>query len=225
MASGSGFTMHETNRTLRGHGFLPEPAELARLPKLYAQDAVPPQDTMIYLHYFGGPFDFWVAEGQPDHSDPEEPDFEFFGYVRYEHMPDGAEWGYQSARYLEEQVFRPRGFPFVVERDIRWKPKPMWECHRSGLYNRHGYHYVDLAYRDSSQKTRAEMCRRAHQDHAPDTAAIWHEGRWWTVDSAPPRWRVFFGLYPLPESERLAALAREETAEPWTGRKIPGQRG
>jgi hypothetical protein len=128
------FVMHETNRKLRGHAFLPGAKELAKLPKPHAQDKAPAPERIAHLHYFGGPFDLWVVEGQPDLEDPEDPDFEFFGYVALSHMPEGAEWGYQSARYLERQVLTgPPGLSFVIERDCYWDPRPMWQCERSGL--------------------------------------------------------------------------------------------
>jgi hypothetical protein len=202
----------ETQRTRRGHAFMPPEVELVKLPRIYGQEKVRAEDKIAYLHYFGGPFDFWVTEGGPVDG-PNGRDFEFFGYTLIDGMNDCAEWGYQMASDMEQQVFQPRGLPFVIERDCWWKPRPMWECDRTDLFDRHGYDYVATWYRGSPQKTRAEMCRKAMEDGAPQTAAMWRDGRWYTVDTAPPGIRRVFGLEPLPEKVRQANLAREIAQE------------
>jgi hypothetical protein len=208
---------HEVNRRLRGHGFMPPVAELRKLPRIYAQDGTPDPDKTCYLHYFAAGTDIWVVEGGPVDDACAEPDYEFFAYVRHAHLANFGEWGYQFARHLEAQEFRAtRGirYPFVIQRDLHWTPRPMWSCERSGLYDNHGYLYVDRCYANAPQEQRAAMCRKAKEDGAPTDAAAWHGGRWWTVETASPHWRAYFGLPPVTTAD----------TGPWLDHDVPKRR-
>ena len=74
----------ERHRTVRGHHFYPPAEVLARIPGLYGTEPVPTGDKTIWLHYFAGPCDWWVAEYDPASGDA-------FGYACLGD-PDNAEW-------------------------------------------------------------------------------------------------------------------------------------
>lgn len=121
--------MNETQRTARGHAFLPPQAVLAKIPKLYETESTPAPDKMIWLHYFSPGGDYYIAELDTETG-------EAFGYTRYSHYPDGAEWGYISLPELERvtthveivgigSARRP-----AVERDLHWQPRKFSEVER-----------------------------------------------------------------------------------------------
>ena len=104
------------------------PAEvLARIPGLYRTEPVPTGDKTIWLHYFAGPCDWWVAEYDPASGDA-------FGYACLGD-PDNAEWGYTNLADLEA-LHSPGGITpghtpgtvrllprLLVERDLAWTPR------------------------------------------------------------------------------------------------------
>lgn len=121
----------------RGHPFLPPDDELAGIPRLYATDSLPPDRTVIHLHYFVAACDWWVAELDPD--DGTAFGFACLGDAR------NAEWGYvslielagvEAGQPIERRVPNPEPdgppsklvrlgtLPIVVERDLYWSPKP-----------------------------------------------------------------------------------------------------
>lgn len=103
--------MDQVNRKRRGHDFLPPQEVLRKIPKLYMTDGTPAEDKTIYLHYFCGGSDWWIAELNLE-------DNIAFGYVCLGGRTRDAEWGYIDLKELEE-VYRP---PFtIVERDMHWK--------------------------------------------------------------------------------------------------------
>ncbi len=99
---------------------------LARIPGLYGTEPVPTGDKTIWLHYFAGPCDWWVAEYDPASGDA-------FGYACLGD-PDNAEWGYTNLADLEAlhspggvTPGRPPGTVLprlLVERDLDWTPAP-----------------------------------------------------------------------------------------------------
>ncbi|GIJ12224.1 UvrD-helicase domain-containing protein [Micromonospora andamanensis] len=109
----------ETQRARRGHPFYP-PADLA-VPALYATEQQPNGDKIIYLHYFGGGNDWWIAEYDP-------PTGEGFGYACINGDADNAEWGYHSLVELEQIR---RGL-LIIERDLHWTPRPARELRLPG---------------------------------------------------------------------------------------------
>jgi len=72
---------------------VPSDKILAEIPKLGEQDGEHTRDTMIYLHFFIGGCDWYVAEY--DGKDT------FFGYAIINHDLDMAEWGYFSFSELK----------------------------------------------------------------------------------------------------------------------------
>lgn len=116
----------------RGHRFLPPQDELDRIPALYETEDVPLSDKMIYLHYFIGSCDWWIAE-----LDPEQ--LLAFGYAN---LGDdrSAEWGYVSlgelGTLMVAQQVRVVGTSRVgqidipVERELGWTPTPFSQIQR-----------------------------------------------------------------------------------------------
>lgn len=88
----------------------PTESELARIPKLYETEDVKLKDKKIYLHFFLGSCDWFIAEF--DGKDT------FFGYANLGN-PDFAEWGYISFRELKE--LNVKGME--VDNDKFWKVK------------------------------------------------------------------------------------------------------
>ncbi len=65
----------------------PSTARLAKVPKLYETEEIPLKDKLIYLHFFIGDCDWYVAEYENDR---------FWGYVILNGDTINAEWGYFS---------------------------------------------------------------------------------------------------------------------------------
>jgi hypothetical protein len=80
------------------------------VPKLYATDGVPFADKLIYLHYFLGPCDWYMAE----YSKAEDL---FFGYANLGD-PEMAEWGLIQHAELRDLIIRPG---IEVDRDLYWR--------------------------------------------------------------------------------------------------------
>ena len=83
----------ERHRTVRGNDFYPPADKLAAIPRLYGTEPVPTGDKTIWLHYFAGPCDWWIAEYDPASGGA-------FGYACLGD-PDNAEWGYTNLADLE----------------------------------------------------------------------------------------------------------------------------
>lgn len=117
----------ETNRSLRGHTFLPPEPERVRVPGELEQDGDSPGEAVVHLHYFSPAADWWITELW---QDPDRPGRWWgFGFARLVIAPGGGEWGCIDMNRLEAlRVLRPAGPPRVVERDLRWRPAPAREC-------------------------------------------------------------------------------------------------
>lgn len=105
----------------RGHRFQPPDADLARVPSLYATEHVPVPDKTLWLHFFAGPADWWVAE-------LDSTVLRAFGPVNLGH---GVEWGYFDLAELAMATiplpFTGYGLRVPVERDLYWTPGPASE--------------------------------------------------------------------------------------------------
>ncbi len=73
---------------------IPEKSRLDKIPRLYATEHIPLQDKLIYLHFFIGGSNWYVAEFDGDDL--------FFGYVVLNGDLSCAEWGYFSFAELKE---------------------------------------------------------------------------------------------------------------------------
>ena len=91
----------------------PTKEQLARMPRLYETEDIPPEEKMVYIHFFLGGSDWYVAEYDRDDL--------FFGYAILNGDTEMAEWGYISFRELRELKIPPG---FEVDRDLFWKIRP-----------------------------------------------------------------------------------------------------
>jgi len=96
----------------------PTEEELAKLPPLYSTEDTPLEDKVIYMHFFTGPANWWMAEYSPEQR-------LFFGYADLGD-PEMAEWGYIDYDELRELRYGPGGAS-EVDRDLYWEPKPVRE--------------------------------------------------------------------------------------------------
>ena len=90
----------------------PTPEELNKLPKFYETEGVKPADKLVFLHFFMGGCDWFVAEYDPE-------DKMFFGFAILNNDYTMAEWGYISFRELEEL----KASFIEVDRDLYWNVK------------------------------------------------------------------------------------------------------
>jgi hypothetical protein len=89
---------------------VPTREELDRIPRLYQTEDIPLKDKLIYLHFFIGSCDWFIAE-----YDGEDL---FWGYaiLNGDHM--NAEWGYIS--FAEMKEVKIRGW-LEIDRDLNWQ--------------------------------------------------------------------------------------------------------
>jgi len=90
----------------------PTKEQLTKLPKLYKTEDTPLKDKLIYLHFFIGACDWYIAE-----YDGEDL---FWGYAILNGDDDMAEWGYISFDELKKIKIPPG---FEVENDLYWEVK------------------------------------------------------------------------------------------------------
>ena len=89
----------------------PSIEELTKLPAFYTTEEVPLKKKMIYMHFFKGGCDWYVAEYDPEQR-------LFFGFAILNSDYDMAEWGYFSLRELDELKAK-----FLeVDRDLYFSP-------------------------------------------------------------------------------------------------------
>ncbi|MFH2064738.1 MAG: DUF2958 domain-containing protein [Pseudomonadota bacterium] len=97
---------------------IPTKEQLSKIPKLYATDFIPVKDKLIYLHFFIGGCDWYVAEYDGDDR--------FFGYVVLHDDHINAEWGYFLLSSLKS--FQVGGLE--IDCDLYWKIRPASEIER-----------------------------------------------------------------------------------------------
>ncbi|MFC1442875.1 hypothetical protein ABUW04_31965 [Streptacidiphilus sp. N1-10] len=130
LPSGEWGVVPEQNRRERGHTFYPPFEDLAKIPALYATDGQAVEEKTIYLHYFTGGSDWYIAELDPKTGVA-------FGWARVNY-PSG-EWGYVNLIELEELCIAPRAvsqggrlvgiYPqILVERDLHFTPTLARDC-------------------------------------------------------------------------------------------------
>jgi len=89
---------------------VPTREELDRIPRLYQTEHITLKDKLIYLHFFIGSCDWFIAE-----YDGEDL---FWGYAILNDDHDMAEWGYLS--FTEMKEVKIRGW-LEIDRDINWQ--------------------------------------------------------------------------------------------------------
>ncbi len=72
----------------------PSKERLEKIPKLYETEHIPLKDKLIYLHFFIGDCDWYIAEYDGDDL--------FWGYAILNNDHECAEWGYISFSELKE---------------------------------------------------------------------------------------------------------------------------
>lgn len=92
----------------------PSQERLARIPRLYETEFIPLKDKLIYLHFFIGGCDWYIAEFDGDDL--------FFGYAILNNDFDCAEWGYVSFSDLKEISIH--GIEIDCELEEFWPPTP-----------------------------------------------------------------------------------------------------
>jgi len=88
----------------------PGKEQLAKIPRLYDTEKINAKDKIIYLHFFIGGCDWYIAE-----FDGEDL---FFGFAIL-NDPQNAEWGYISFKELDEINLDG----LEVDNDLYWEPK------------------------------------------------------------------------------------------------------
>lgn len=73
---------------------VPTKERLDKIPRLYETEKIPVENKLIYLHFFIGNCDWYVAEFDGNDT--------FFGYAILNGDLDCAEWGYFSFSDLKE---------------------------------------------------------------------------------------------------------------------------
>ncbi len=95
----------------------PSEKSLRKIPRLYETEGIEVREKLIYLHFFLGSSDWFVAE-----YDGEDL---FFGFACLNGWKDLAEWGYISFQDLRDlKVEKKIGegqVEFEVEYDEHWK--------------------------------------------------------------------------------------------------------
>jgi hypothetical protein len=88
----------------------PTRERLSNIPRLYETEDIPLKDKLVYLHFFIGDCNWYVAE-----YDGEDL---FWGYAILNNDHVNAEWGYVS--FSEMKEIKVHG-AFEVECDLYWK--------------------------------------------------------------------------------------------------------
>ena len=92
----------------------PTKKQLQQIPKLYATEGTPLQDKLIYLHFFIGDCDWYIAEYDGQHI--------FWGFAILNQDFINAEWGYIPFDQLQQ--IKIAGGLFEVDCDKYWKIRP-----------------------------------------------------------------------------------------------------
>lgn len=94
----------------------PSHERLSHIPRLYETEHIPIKDKLIYLHFFIGGCDWFIAE-----YDGEDI---FWGYAVLNGDYQNAEWGYVS--FLELKSIKIQGF-FEVDCELEeyWQVRPV----------------------------------------------------------------------------------------------------
>ena len=88
----------------------PERGVLDQIPRLYETKHIPVEDKLIYLHFFIGGCDWFIAEYDGDDL--------FFGFAILNSDYEMAEWGYIS--FSEMKDINIHGLE--IDRELEWTP-------------------------------------------------------------------------------------------------------
>ncbi|MBP7509286.1 MAG: hypothetical protein KA807_15845 [Prolixibacteraceae bacterium] len=99
---------------------VPSKEQLDCIPKLYETEQVPLKDKLIYLHFFIGGCDWYIAEYDGDDL--------FWGYAILNDDHQCAEWGYIS--FAELKNIKIGWLEIDCEPEEYWKIRPAAEIKR-----------------------------------------------------------------------------------------------
>jgi len=99
----------------------PSKKRLTKIPRLYETEHIPLKDKRIYLHFFIGGSDWFVAEYNGKDL--------FWGFVILGQDFINAEWGYFSYKELKEIKVASR-FEIDCELEENWKIRPASEIEK-----------------------------------------------------------------------------------------------
>ena len=103
----------------------PSKERLDKIPRLYETEDVPLEDKLIYLHFFIGGCDWYIAE-----YDGEDL---FWGYAILNNDFQNAEWGYISFSALKENTIE-EWLEVDCEPEKVWKVKKASEIKKIKIY-------------------------------------------------------------------------------------------
>lgn len=96
----------------------PTASQLARIPKLYGTEKTKPEDKLIYLHFFIGGCDWYIAEYDGENL--------LFGFAILNQDYQMAEWGDISFAELKSIKI---GW-LEIDNDLHWHPVPAGEVEK-----------------------------------------------------------------------------------------------
>ncbi|SHN51949.1 DUF2958 domain-containing protein [Desulfovibrio litoralis] len=88
----------------------PTAKQLATLPTFYSTENISLKDKVIYMHFFFGGCDWYVAEFDGEDA--------FFGFVILNNDLENAEWGY----FILSELASINIKGFEIDRDLYWQP-------------------------------------------------------------------------------------------------------
>ena len=98
----------------------PTENDLSKIPVLYKTESVSLKNKLIYLHFFIGNCDWYIAEYD------REQDL-FWGFAILNGDYDCAEWGYISFDEMKQIKINPFGLEIDCERGNGWEPRKACE--------------------------------------------------------------------------------------------------
>lgn len=122
---------------------IPTKEQLDRIPRLYETDDTPLEEKTIYLHFFIGGCDWFVAEYDGDDL--------FFGFAILNGDYEMAEWGLVS--FGELQSINIRGLGITCETD--WTPKRARKIEKIKTGNLTSEHVRRISRDDGKRRTPA----------------------------------------------------------------------
>jgi hypothetical protein len=125
----------------------PTKEQLEKIPKLYETEKVPLRDKLIYLHFFIGGCDWYIAEF-------DEGEDLFWGYAILNSDYEMAEWGYISFEELKSIKIPPG---FEVDCDLYWEGRKASQIKKIRMGNH--WSEIEESENGSSRKEKTDDAR------------------------------------------------------------------
>ena len=158
---------------------IPSKERLAKIPKLYETEKTPLKDKLIYLHFFIGACDWYIAE-----FDGEDL---FWGFAILNNDFQNAEWGYISFKELKE-IKMDGWLEIDCEIDDVWKVRKASEIKKIRIAQ--GWHErknKDKGNTEAKEKQLVEKVKQGHFQYFQDLFA-----------EVTSPYSDFFGIDPYP---------------------------